>query len=95
MDSLTQLGAGGLIALLITREVLGFLKSKKGDGMTLMDMKAEVRHSVANAVTPTLAAHAEMLRDIKETNTKLLSKTSEMCAGIEELVDMNRRQRPS
>ena len=31
-DMLTQLGVGGLIAVLLVREILGFLKHKNGNG---------------------------------------------------------------
>lgn len=95
LDGLTQVGAGGLIALLIVREVLGFLKGKRdGNGSGGGDaLKNELRHTVVNAVNPLISAQAETLRDIKDMHHKSLDTLNGIHSGISELVDISRRTR--
>ena len=90
IDNLTQIGVGGILALLIIREVLKFLTDRKtkpdnGSAGTKSvefwqhQQRLAVRDVLTDLISPFLSAQTEILRRINESS----DKTRE---GIQELV---------
>jgi hypothetical protein len=79
MDDLTQIGVGGIFAILVIREVLGFLKERKANGVS-----ADARHSgtdsnhhraladvLTTMVLPILENQTVILRDLTHGQQRL------------------------
>jgi len=89
-----QIGAGGLLALLVLREVFGFLREKsraiaagdKSVDFWRMEMRSAFAESFAVTLRPFLEAQNQLLREIRDSVT-----TSNL--GISELVVKNRDNR--
>ena len=96
-DNLTQIGVGGILALLIIREVLRFLAGRKpkpdnGSAGTKSvefwqaQQRTAVREVLGDLIAPFLATQTDILRRIQES----ADKTQE---GIQELVHHANDQR--
>lgn len=72
---LVELGMGGLVALLITREVLGFIKSNKTDNKFEKALDPVIKHQT----------------DLININDKMLEKITIMCTQMDELINIGRR----
>lgn len=91
-----QIGAGGLLALLVLREVFGFLREKSraiaaGDKTVdfwRMEMRSAVAECFSVTLRPFLEAQTQLLREIRDSVA-----TSNF--GISELVVKNRDNRRS
>jgi hypothetical protein len=89
-----QIGAGGLLALLVLREVFGFLREKnrataagdKSVDFWRMEMRSAFAECFAATLKPFLEAQNQLLREIRDSVT-----TSNL--GISELVVKNRDNR--
>ena len=91
-----QLGAGGIIALLLLREVFKFLsdRQKKSNGTTVsgdktvefwqQEIRLAVKDSVAILLVPGINTQNELLRDIRFS----MDKTKD---GVNELVTLSRQ----
>ena len=91
-----QIGAGGLLALLVLREVFSFLRERNRAGAAgdksvdfwRMEMRTAFAEGFAVTLKPSLEAQTQLLREIRDSVT-----TSNL--GISELVVKNRDSRRS
>ena len=94
MDTLAQLGIGGVVAILVIREVLKFLaRPKNGNGGQSAGQKSvefwqnehrtTIKDSMNDILRPFLSNQIELLREIRD----LSAKTRE---GVAELVVLQR-----
>lgn len=77
VNTLTQLGLGGVIAVLIIREVLGFLAKKRTTDLNStsgyksveywqQSIRSLVEAAIDAKLSPTLAEHSRLLREIQD-----------------------------
>lgn len=86
-DVLMQLGVGGIVALLVIREVLGFLNKRKENGQKKervagemspefwqADYRKAVTEVVASIVVPILASQTSILSEMQRSNQDVSQK---------------------
>lgn len=86
-----QVGAGGLLALLILREVFGFLRARNGGASAgsktvdfwRLEMRAAVNEGLTTTLKPLFETQIELLREIRDS-------VATSYQGISELVVTNR-----
>lgn len=77
MTDLTQLGVGGIFAILVIREVLGFLKERKTNGLDAgarrggAQSERAVAETLKTMVLPILENQTIILRDLTHGQQRL------------------------
>ena len=99
-DTMTQLGIGGIVALLIIREVLRFLRSRNGSSsspagssgsQSIEFWQAEIRKAVSEALNPFLSAQSELLRGIQITESKIHEAVMELVILTRQMAERGRQ----
>lgn len=91
---LWQLGAGGLFALLVLREVFAFLRDRSRNGSAgskpvdfwRLEFRAAINEGLASTLKPLIETEIQLLREIRDS-------VSTSNQGISELVVTNRGTR--
>jgi hypothetical protein len=85
-----QMGAGGLFAVLVLREVFGFLRARNQNGagskpvdFWRLELRAAVNEGMAVTLKPLIETQIQLLREIRDS-------VSTSNRGISELVVTNR-----
>ena len=77
-DSFLQIGAGGILAIMVIREVFGFMSKRKTNGSSGERdpeyWKSEFRKAVREEVEPLAERSREELREIKTLIQRLLER---------------------
>jgi hypothetical protein len=97
-EPLMQIGIGGVFALLIIREVLTFLKAKKGNGGAAGERTVEywqqqfgviVDHSIntnmKGRIDSLRAGHLELLAELKNAQLAAIETTTRMIGLLERI----------